>query len=569
MNGSQIIVEALRRHGVDYLFGYPGGACMPIFDALVDAPEIKIVLVRHEQGGTHMADGYARATGKPGVVLVTSGPGATNTVTGLLTAQMDSVPMVVLTGQTITPNLGKDAFQEADVFGVTMPVVKHSYLVREVNDLPRVMNEAFHLATSGRPGPVLVDLPKDVVSAECEADFTDEFHLPGYAPPARGLTEDLEKAAELISSSKKPLLYVGAGAVIAQASKQVIGLAEKLQAPVTTTLLGKGAFPETHTLSVGMLGMHGTAYANKTVVDCDLIMAIGARWDDRITGKVSEFCPDATKIHIDVDPAEFGKIIDPDVSIAGDAKLVLEDLIPLVSKLDSQPWLKQIEKWKKKYPLKFPKRGGLRAQQVLKELDRLTDSKAIISTDVGQHQMWTAQFCKTNEERKWLSSGGAGTMGYGLPSAIGAQLGCPDELVVAVVGDGGFQMTMPELATAAIHKLPIKILIINNRYLGMVRQWQQLFFDNRESGVDMMGNPDFVKIGEAYGIKGFHLRRTGDITKVLQKALDYNEGPCIIEAEVVKSDNVFPMIPAGAAVAEMIIDEPPSDKKLEKPVGST
>ncbi len=569
MNGSQIIVEALRRHGVDYLFGYPGGACMPIFDALVDAPEIKIVLVRHEQGGTHMADGYARATGKPGVVLVTSGPGATNTVTGLLTAQMDSVPMVVLTGQTITPNLGKDAFQEADVFGVTMPVVKHSYLVREVNDLPRVMNEAFHLATSGRPGPVLVDLPKDVVSAECETDFTDEFHLPGYAPPARGLTEDLEKAAELISSSKKPLLYVGAGAVIAQASRQVIGLAEKLQAPVTTTLLGKGAFPETHPLSVGMLGMHGTAYANKTVVDCDLIMAIGARWDDRITGKVSEFCPDATKIHIDVDPAEFGKIIDPDVSIAGDAKLVLEDLIPLVSKLDSQPWLKQIEKWKKKYPLKFPKRGGLRAQQVLKELDRLTDSKAIISTDVGQHQMWTAQFCKTNEERKWLSSGGAGTMGYGLPSAIGAQLGCPDELVVAVVGDGGFQMTMPELATAAIQKLPIKILIINNRYLGMVRQWQQLFFDNRESGVDMMGNPDFVKIGEAYGIKGFHLRRTGDITKVLQKALDYNDGPCIIEAEVVKSDNVFPMIPAGAAVAEMIIDEPPSDKKLEKPVGST
>ncbi|MEE3022743.1 MAG: biosynthetic-type acetolactate synthase large subunit, partial [SAR324 cluster bacterium] len=547
MNGSQIIVEALRRHGVDYLFGYPGGACMPIFDALVDAPEIKIVLVRHEQGGTHMADGYARATGKPGVVLVTSGPGATNTVTGLLTAQMDSVPMVVLTGQTITPNLGKDAFQEADVFGVTMPVVKHSYLVREVNDLPRVMNEAFHLATSGRPGPVLVDLPKDVVSAECEADFTDEFHLPGYAPPARGLTEDLEKAAELISSSKKPLLYVGAGAVIAQASRQVIGLAEKLQAPVTTTLLGKGAFPETHPLSVGMLGMHGTAYANKTVVDCDLIMAIGARWDDRITGKVSEFCRDATKIHIDVDPAEFGKIIDPDVSIAGDAKLVLEDLIPLVSKLDSQPWLKQIEKWKKKYPLKFPKRGGLRAQQVLKEMDRLTDSKAIISTDVGQHQMWTAQFCKTNEERKWLSSGGAGTMGYGLPSAIGAQLGCPDELVVAVVGDGGFQMTMPELATAAIHKLPIKILIINNRYLGMVRQWQELFFDNRESGVDMMGNPDFVKIGEAYGIKGFRLRRTGDITKVLKRALDYNDGPCIIEAEVVKGDNVFPMIPAGAA----------------------
>ena len=569
MNGSQIIVEALRRHGVEYLFGYPGGACMPIFDALVDAPEIKIILVRHEQGGTHMADGYARATGKPGVVLVTSGPGATNTVTGLLTALMDSVPMVVLTGQTITPNLGKDAFQEADVFGVTMPVVKHSYLVREANDLPRILNEAFHLATSGRPGPVLVDLPKDVASNECETDFTDEFHLPGYAPPARGSADDLEKAAQLISSSRKPLLYVGAGAIISQASRQVIGFAEKLQAPVTTTLLGKGAFPENHPLSVGMLGMHGTAYANKTVVDCDLIMAIGARWDDRITGKVSEFCKDAIKIHIDIDPAEFGKIIDPDLSIAGDAKLILEDLMPLVDKLDSQSWLKQIDRWKNKYPLKFPKRGGLRAQQILKELDRLTESQAIITTDVGQHQMWTAQFCKTNEERKWLSSGGAGTMGYGLPSAIGAQLGRPNDLVIAVVGDGGFQMTMPELATAAIHKLPIKVLIINNKYLGMVRQWQQLFFDNRESGVDMMGNPDFVKIGEAYGIKGFHLRRTGDITKFLQKALDYNEGPCIIEAEVVKSDNVFPMIPAGAAVSEMIIEEPPSDKKLAKPVGST
>jgi acetolactate synthase-1/2/3 large subunit len=554
---------------VEYLFGYPGGACMPIFDALVDAPEIKIILVRHEQGGTHMADGYARATGKPGVVLVTSGPGATNTVTGLLTALMDSVPMVVLTGQTITPNLGKDAFQEADVFGVTMPVVKHSYLVREANDLPRILNEAFHLATSGRPGPVLVDLPKDVASNECETDFTDEFHLPGYAPPARGSADDLEKAAQLISSSRKPLLYVGAGAIISQASRQVIGFAEKLQAPVTTTLLGKGAFPENHPLSVGMLGMHGTAYANKTVVDCDLIMAIGARWDDRITGKVSEFCKDAIKIHIDIDPAEFGKIIDPDLSIAGDAKLILEDLMPLVDKLDSQSWLKQIDRWKNKYPLKFPKRGGLRAQQILKELDRLTESQAIITTDVGQHQMWTAQFCKTNEERKWLSSGGAGTMGYGLPSAIGAQLGRPNDLVIAVVGDGGFQMTMPELATAAIHKLPIKVLIINNKYLGMVRQWQQLFFDNRESGVDMMGNPDFVKIGEAYGIKGFHLRRTGDITKVLQKALDYNEGPCIIEAEVVKSDNVFPMIPAGAAVSEMIIEEPPSDKKLAKPVGST
>ena len=569
MNGAQIVVEALKRQGVEYIFGYPGGACMPIFDALVDAPEQKIILVRHEQGATHMADGYAKVTGKTGVVLVTSGPGATNTVTGILTAQMDSVPLVILTGQTITPNLGKDAFQEADVFGVTMPIVKHSYLVRDVKDLSRVVNEAFHLASTGRPGPVLVDLPKDVVSNEWDEDFTAGLDLPGYQVQTSGSSDGIEYAAELLSKSKQPLLYVGAGAVISGAGRQVQKLAEKLQAPVTTTLLGKGAISEMHPLSVGMLGMHGTAYANKAVINCDLIMAIGARWDDRITGKVSEFCPDATKIHIDIDPAEFGKIIQPDVSINGDAAEVLAELIPLMDKLDTSAWLKKIENWKIKYPLKFPKRGGLRAQHVLAELDRLTESNAIISTDVGQHQMWAAQFCKSIRERQWLSSGGAGTMGYGFPAAIGAQLGKPDDLVVAVVGDGGFQMTMSELATAAIHKLPIKIIIINNSYLGMVRQWQELFFENRESGVDMEGNPDFVKIGEAFGIKGFHLRRAGDVVKVLKKALDYNDGPCIVEAQVVKADNVFPMIPAGAAVADMLIDEPPKSQKMQKPVGST
>jgi acetolactate synthase-1/2/3 large subunit len=569
MNGAQIVVEALKKQGVEYIFGYPGGACMPIFDALVDAPELKIILVRHEQGATHMADGYAKSTGKTGVVLVTSGPGATNTVTGILTAHMDSVPLVILTGQTITPNLGKDAFQEADVFVVTMPVVKHSYLVRDVRDLSRIVKEAFHLASTGRPGPVLVDLPKDVVSVEWDENFSSELDLPGYKVQTSGSTESIKYVSELLSKSKRPLLYVGAGAVISGAAKQLKKLAEILQAPVTTTLLGKGAFSEMHTLSVGMLGMHGTAFANKAVVECDLIMAIGARWDDRITGKVSEFCPNATKIHIDIDPAEFGKIIQPEISVNGDAAKVLEELIPLVKKLDTKEWLSKISEWKKKYPLKYPKRGGLRAQHVLAELDRLTGSKAIISTDVGQHQMWAAQFCKSIRERQWLSSGGAGTMGYGFPAAIGAQLGNPKDLVVAVVGDGGFQMTMSELATAAIHKLPIKILIINNRYLGMVRQWQQLFFDNRESGVDMEGNPDFVKVGEAFGVKGFHLRRAGDVTKVLKKALAYNEGPCIVEAEVVKADNVFPMIPAGAAVSDMLIDEPPKTKKMKKPVGST
>ncbi len=569
MNGAQIVVEVLKKQGVEYIFGYPGGACMPIFDALVDAPELKIILVRHEQGATHMADGYAKSTGKTGVVLVTSGPGATNTVTGILTAHMDSVPLVILTGQTITPNLGKDAFQEADVFGVTMPVVKHSYLVRDVRDLSRIVKEAFHLASTGRPGPVLVDLPKDVVSVEWDENFSSELDLPGYKVQTSGSTESIKYVSELLSKSKRPLLYVGAGAVISGAAKQLKKLAEILQAPVTTTLLGKGAFSEKHPLSVGMLGMHGTAFANKAVVECDLIMAIGARWDDRITGKVSEFCPNATKIHIDIDPAEFGKIIQPEISVNGDAAKVLEELIPLVKKLDTKEWLSKISEWKKKYPLKYPKRGGLRAQHVLAELDRLTGSKAIISTDVGQHQMWAAQFCKSIRERQWLSSGGAGTMGYGFPASIGAQLGNPEDLVVAVVGDGGFQMTMSELATAAIHKLPIKILIINNRYLGMVRQWQQLFFDNRESGVDMEGNPDFVKVGEAFGVKGFHLRRAGDVTKVLKKALAYNEGPCIVEAEVVKADNVFPMIPAGAAVSDMLIDEPPKTKKLKKPVGST
>lgn len=553
--GGQKIVQCLEREGVDVIFGLPGGAAIPLFDALIES-KIKLVRVRHEQGATHMADGYARATGKPGVVLVTSGPGATNTITGLYTALMDSVPMIVITAQVVRSLLGKDAFQEADVTGITYPVVKHSYLVRESADIPRVFKEAFYIATSGRPGPVLIDVPKDLIANPCDAPFVDAVELPGYHVPHRAEPKELKRTAELLSKSRKPIIYVGHGAVVSDAGKAITQLAEKLRAPVVNTLLGKGAVPEDHDLHLGMLGMHGTAYANKAVADCDLIMAVGARWDDRITGKLSEFCKDAVKIHIDIDVAEFGKILNPDVSMAGDARLVIEDLVPLVSKCDSADWLEQIATWRKELPLHYPKKGGLRPQYILDRLDQLGGRESIVVTDVGQHQMWAAQFLRTTRNRHWLSSGGAGTMGFGFPAAIGAKLARPDRPVWVVVGDGGFQMTLSELATAVVHKVAVKILVMNNHYLGMVRQWQELFYDNRYSGIDLDGNPDFVKLAEAYGVRAFHLRRAADVDRVLQAAMDYNDGPCLIDAEVVKEGNVFPMVPAGASLHEMIIEPP-------------
>jgi acetolactate synthase-1/2/3 large subunit len=549
LTGAQILIECLEREGVDVIFGYPGGQVIPIFDALYDA-RIRNILVRHEQGAAHAADGYARSTGKTGVCLATSGPGATNLVTGIATAYMDSVPMVAITGQVPTFLLGCDSFQEADITGITIPVTKHNYLVKELKDLPRMIKEAFHIASTGRPGPVLVDLPKDLTVQTAKFEYPESVNLPGYKPNYIGNARQIKDAAEAIHKAARPLLYVGGGAVISGAYQELRRLAELLQIPVTTTLMGITAFPSGHPLSLGMLGMHGTAYANFAACETDLIIAVGARFDDRVTGNLETFAPRATVIHIDIDPAEIGKNVAVDIPIVGDVKNVLEMLIERVAPRSNPEWLQQIEEWKRMYPLKYEP-DGLKPQRVIEELSRLTQGKAIICTEVGQHQMWTAQYYRFDEPRSLVTSGGLGTMGFGFPAAIGAQIANPDRLVVNIAGDGSFQMNIQELGTVVAHNIPVKVIILNNCYLGMVRQWQEFFFNSRYSGTVMDFNPDFVKVAEAYGAAGFRIETAAELPAVLKQALE-TPGPVVVDCRVEREENVLPMVPANSSIHQMI-----------------
>jgi acetolactate synthase-1/2/3 large subunit len=573
--GAESLVKTLEMLGVEYVFGYPGGAALPIFDALYDA-SFEFILVRHEQGATHMADGYARATGRPGVVLVTSGPGATNTLTGIYTAFMDSVPMVVLCGQVGRSVCGKDSFQEVNIFGMSMPIIKHSYSISNAEDIAKSVEEAWNIARSGRPGPVLLDLPKDVMAANCfvPKKFSKPISQSEQASNQRFRPFiDAEKVAcfaEHLRRAKRPLLIAGHGVVIANADDELFKLATTLQLPVSSTLLGKGAFPETNSLSLGMLGMHGTAYANLALTRCDLVCSIGSRWDDRINGDNKNFCKGAVKLHIDIDEGEIDKVVKTDASLVGDAREILRLVNDYLSAHPGEgpgtgEWLDELDGYKATHPLDYSLEGGLKAQEVLEKVNELTLGQLVVTTDVGQHQMWAAQFLKFNRSFQWITSGGAGTMGFGFPAAIGCQLGRRDQMVMAVVGDGGFQMTFAELATAARYKLPIKILLLDNKYLGMVRQWQDIFYNNRLSGTDLMDNPNFVDLAQSFGVKGFHITKASELETVLQQALSYNEGPCLIHAEVEKQEAVYPMVPSGQAADKMILVAPKTNSMSVRP----
>jgi acetolactate synthase-1/2/3 large subunit len=555
--GSQIIVECLKKEGVDTLFNYPGGAVLPLFDELQHAP-FRQLLVRHEQAAVHAADGYARATGKVGVAVVTSGPGATNTVTGIATAFMDSIPIIILTGQVPTLLIGNDAFQEVDIIGITRPCTKHNYLVKEVNDVGRILKEAFYLARSGRPGPILVDLPKDILVDSAEFKYPEKVFIRSYQPTYEGHPGQIQRAVKLIMKSKKPVLYTGGGIISSNASKELTLLAERLGIPVTMTLMGLGGFPGNHPLSLGMLGMHGTYRANMAVMESDLLIAIGSRFDDRVTGKIESFAPQATVIHIDIDPTSISKSVRVDLPIVGDCKRVLSKILSLLEEEETDPfkeglnkWRHQIEKWKALHNMDYQQGEKIKPQYVIEKIYELTKGDAIITTEVGQNQMWAAQYYQFIKPRTLLTSGGLGTMGYGFPAAIGAQAAFPNKLVIDISGDGSFQMNSQELATAVQYQLPIKVAILNNGYLGMIRQWQEFFYGKRYASSCLEGiSPDFVKLAEAYGAVGLKATKPEEVVPTLKKAFSISK-PVIIDFVVDPEENVYPMVPAGESLNQM------------------
>ncbi len=551
LTGAKILIEALKREGVEVIFGYPGGQVLPIFDALYDA-DIRFILTRHEQGAAHAADGYSRATGKVGVCLATSGPGATNLTTGIANAYMDSIPMIAITGQVKSFLIGNDAFQEADVTGITRPITKHNYLVKDVKDLAKIIREAFYITSSGRPGPVLIDIPSNIQQQETEFIWPEEIEIRSYKPTYFGHPGQIKKAAKLIASAKKPLIYAGGGIITSGAHHELKKLTEKLNAPITWTLMGIGCFPATHKLSLGMLGMHGTAYANRAIMEADLILAVGARFDDRVTGRLDKFAPYAKIIHIDIDPTSISKNVRVDIPIVGDAKNVLGQLIEDINNLpDTSEWLKTIESWKKKYPLKYQdKKDIIKPQYVVEQIYEATKGNAIITTEVGQNQMWAAQWYKYDYPRTFISSGGLGTMGFGFPAAMGTKVGKPDSIVFDIAGDGSIQMNIQELATCVYNKINVKVAILNNGYLGMVRQWQELFYKKRYS-YTALTSPDFVKLAESYGAIGIRVTKKEDVRKAIEKAISI-DNVVFIDFKVEEEENVFPMVPAGEALNRMI-----------------
>lgn len=564
MTGAQILCEGLVKEGVEVIFGLPGGAVIPLYDTLLQYPQLRHILVRHEQGAAHAADGYARATGKVGICFATSGPGATNLVTGIANAFLDSVPVVAVTGQVASHFIGKDAFQETDITGITLPVTKHNYLVLDVNSLAGVVKQAFHLARTGRPGPVLIDIPRDVFLEQTEFNYPDTVDLPGYKPTLQGHPTQIKKVARAISEAKRPLLIAGRGVTISGAYAELKWLAETAQIPVVTTLLGVGCFPESHILNYGMAGMHGTAYANMAIDHADLVMAMGMRFDDRVTSKISAFAPHAHIVHIDIDPAEIGKNVRVDVPIVGDVRMVLQEINKLVTTNRHVGWLEELETWRKEHPmLGIRDADGLLPQYVIRQIYEATRGEAIIATGVGQHQMWAAQHYYYDKPNALLSSGGLGTMGFGLPAAMGAKIGYPDKPVWCIDGDGSFQMTIQELATIVQEQAAVKIAIINNGYLGMVRQWQELFYKQRYVATPI-SCPDFVKIAESYCFPGLRVQHKEEVVPAIEQAMAH-PGPFLIDFKVDPEENVYPMVPPGAALAE-ILEDP---KKKVKPISDS